>query len=81
MAMASIRLLGECLLAIALFSVVLSQVFPWIVQAGAIGVAFLVVIQVAIWLMYVLFMVQTFYRPGPGSGVVTYDRRISNLVF
>ncbi len=68
MAIASIRLLGECLLSIALFSVVLAQVFPWIVQAGAIGMAFLVVMQVAIWLMYVLFIVQTFYRPGPDPG-------------
>ena len=68
MAIASIRLFGECLLSIALFSVVLSQVFPWVVQAGAIGVAFLVVIQVAIWLMYLLFIFQTFYRPGPDPG-------------
>jgi hypothetical protein len=61
-------LLLKCLLSIALFSLVLAQVFPWVVQAGAIGVAFLVVIQFAIWTMYAIFVITTWYRPGPDPG-------------
>lgn len=67
-ALASLVLLGKCLLSIALFSVVLAQVFPWIVQAGAIGIAFLVVMQFAIWIMYLLFIFTMFYRPSGDPG-------------
>ena len=58
----------KCLLSIAVFSLVLSQVFPWILQAGSIGISFLIVIQFAIWAMYVIFVVTTFVRPGPDPG-------------
>jgi hypothetical protein len=67
-AIAALLLMLKCLLSIALFSVVLSQVFPWILQAGAIGVAFLILMQFAIWTMYVIFIFSTFYRPGPDPG-------------
>jgi hypothetical protein len=68
LAISALILILKCLLSIALFSVVLSQVFPWIVQAGPIGAAFLILMQFAIWLMYVLFIYQVFYRPGPDAG-------------
>lgn len=58
----------KCLVSLALFSVVLSQVFPWILQAGATGAAFLVVLQFAIWTMYLLFIFTIFYRPSPDPG-------------
>lgn len=67
-AISALRLLGECLLSIGLFAVVLAQVFPWITDAGAIGVAFLVALQFAIWTMYAIFIIATFYRPGPDPG-------------
>lgn len=67
-AMSALFLLVKCLISIALFSLVLSQVFPWIVQAGAIGTAFLVVIQFAIWTMYLLFTFVLFYRPSGDPG-------------
>ena len=64
----ALLVLGKCLLSIAAFSVILSQVFPWITQAGAIGVAFLVAIQFAIWTMYLLFIFTLFYKPAPDPG-------------
>lgn len=67
-AVSAVSLLAKCLVSIALFSVIIAQVFPWVVQAGAVGVAFLVLIQFAIWLMYVIFIITTFYRPGPDPG-------------
>ena len=67
-AITALLLMGKCLLSIALFAVVLAQVFPWIVQAGAIGIAFLIVMQFAIWTMYIIFIFSTFYRPGPDPG-------------
>jgi hypothetical protein len=67
-AVSALLLMLKCLVSIALFAVVLAQVFPWIVQAGAIGAAFLIVIQFAIWTMYVLFVFYAFYRPGPDPG-------------
>lgn len=67
-AISALLLMGKCLLSIALFSVVLSQVFPWILQAGAIGVAFLILMQFAIWTMYIVFVFSVFYRPGPDPG-------------
>jgi hypothetical protein len=68
MAMAALGLLLKCLLSIVLFSAVISQVFPWIAQAGAIGVAFLVVVQFAIWTMYLLFIYTLFGRPNLDPG-------------
>lgn len=58
----------KCLISLAVFSLVLAQVFPWIVQAGAVGVAFLVVLQFAIWTMYLMFVFTIFYRPSPDPG-------------
>ena len=58
----------KCLISLAIFAVVLAQVFPWIVQAGTIGVAFLVVLQFAIWTMYLMFVFTIFYRPSPDPG-------------
>jgi hypothetical protein len=67
-AVSALVLMAKCLISIGLFAVVLAQVFPWIGNAGVIGVAFLVVMQFAIWAMYVMFIVQVFYRPGPDPG-------------
>jgi hypothetical protein len=61
-------LLGKLLLSIAFFSVILAMVFPWIVEAGVIGTAFLVVIQIAIWVMYALFIFALYYKPSPDPG-------------
>lgn len=63
-----ILLLIKCLISLAAFSVVLAQVFPWILQAGTIGAAFLVVLQFAIWTMYLMFVFTVFYRPSPDPG-------------
>jgi hypothetical protein len=67
-AYSSLLLMIKCLISIAAFSVIVSQVFPWIAQAGPAGVAFLVVMQFAIWAMYLLFIFTVFYRPGPDPG-------------
>ena len=61
-------LLIKCLIAIAAFSLILNMVFPWIGAAGAIGIAFLVVIQFAIWIMYLLFIFTMFYKPSIDPG-------------
>ena len=68
MAASALLLFLKCIISIAVFSVVLAQIFPWIPAAGAQGVAFLVILQFAIWIMYLLFAVQIFYRPGPDAG-------------
>ena len=67
-AVSALLLVLKCIVSIALFSAVLSQVFPWILQSGAIGQAFLVMIQFAIWFMYILFVFYAFYRPAPDPG-------------
>jgi hypothetical protein len=67
-AVSALFLVIKCLISIAAFAVILSQVFPWIMQAGAIGVAFLVVMQFAIWTMYLLFIFTLFYKPSPDPG-------------
>lgn len=64
----SLVLLGECAVSVGAFSFVLSQIFPWILQAGAIGAAFLVILQFAIWTLYVLFWFTMTYRPSPDPG-------------
>lgn len=67
-AVSAVSLLVKCLVSIALFSAIIVQVFPWVSQAGGIGLAFLVLVQFAIWVMYVLFIITTFYKPGPDPG-------------
>lgn len=67
-AASAVLLAIKCLISLALFSVILSQVFPWIVMAGTIGYAFLVIVQFAIWTMYLLFVFTIFYRPSPDPG-------------
>ena len=67
-AYSSLLLLLKLLTAIGFFAYVLAQVFPWIVQAGTIGLAFLVVLQFAIWTMYLIFIFTLFYKPGPDPG-------------
>jgi len=67
-AISSVKMLITMLIGIAAFSLILTAVFPWIVQAGAIGLAFLVIIQFAIWSMYLIFIVTIFYKPGPDPG-------------
>jgi hypothetical protein len=61
-------LLIKCLISIAMFSLIISQVFPWIVMAGPIGLGFLVVMQFAIWGMYLLFIFTLFYKPSLDPG-------------
>jgi len=67
-AISALVLFLKLILSIALFSVVLSQVFPWIVMAGSVGLGFLIVIQFAIWTMYAIFIFTIFYKPGPDPG-------------
>lgn len=67
MAISAIKLFLECLVGIAVFSVVLYNIFPWIAQSGNVGMAFLVVIQFAIWTMYILFILTMFYKFNPDS--------------
>ena len=67
-AYSSLLLMIKCLISIAAFSLIVSQVFPWIAQAGPAGVGFLVVMQFAIWAMYLIFIFTVFYRPGPDPG-------------
>jgi hypothetical protein len=61
-------LLVKCIISIAAFSIILNMVFPWIGMSGAIGIAFLVVVQFAIWIMYLLFIFTLFYKPPPDPG-------------
>jgi hypothetical protein len=58
----------KMLISIALISVVLYSTFPWFSQSGAAGLAFLVVLQFAIWLMYMLFMFTIMFKPSPDPG-------------
>jgi len=67
-AVAAIKMLLSVLIGIAAFSLILAAIFPWILQAGAIGAAFLVILQFAIWSMYLIFIVSVFYKPGPDPG-------------
>ena len=62
-------MLANALFSIGLFSVVLVQVYPWILTANTLlGVSFLVVLQFAIWMLYVQFWFTLTYRPGPEPG-------------
>ena len=61
-------LLVKCLISIAAFSLIINSVFPWIAQAGTIGIAFLVVMQFSIWLMYLVFIYTLYARPPPDVG-------------
>jgi hypothetical protein len=67
-AISSLLLFLKVILAITVFSLVLTQIFPWIGAAGAIGAAFLVMLQFAIWTVYLCFIVVLFYKPGPDPG-------------
>ena len=67
-AITALIVLLNWIIGIAVFSLVLASVFPWIVQAGGMGLAFLIIIQFAIWTMYIVFILSTFYRPGPDPG-------------
>ena len=68
-AYSSLLLFIKCLVSIAAFSFILYSIFPWIVTSGqAYGIAFLLVVQFAIWGMYLMFVLQLFYKPGPDAG-------------
>ena len=64
----ALLLLIKLIISIALFSVVLNGMFPWIAAAGAPGVAFLIAVQFAIWIMYVLFIFTIYFKPSPDPG-------------
>jgi hypothetical protein len=68
MAFSAFLLLMKVLMAIAIFSLVLNGIFPWIAAAGAPGIAFLVIIQFTIWFMYLLFIFTLAYKPSPDPG-------------
>ena len=68
MAVSALLVVVKCVISVALFAVVLAQVFPWILQAGMAGVAFLIMMQFAIWIMYLIFVFSIYYRPGPDPG-------------
>jgi hypothetical protein len=68
-AISSILLLIKCLVSIGFFAVILYSIFPWIVTSGGpYGIAFLMIVQFAIWGMYLLFIVTLFYKPSPDPG-------------
>ena len=67
-AVSALILFLKLLLSIALFSSVLASVFPWIMQAGSVGLGFLILVQFAIWTMYLIFIFTIFYKPGPDPG-------------
>ena len=68
LAVSSLFMFLKFVIGIAAFSIILASIFPWITMAGAAGVAFLVVIQFAIWTMYAIFIFTVFYKPGPDPG-------------
>jgi hypothetical protein len=65
---AALKVIVTMLLSIALFAVVVASAFPWIVQAGNIGISFLVVMQCAIWTMYAWFVFNLYFKPTPDPG-------------
>ena len=66
---ASILLLFlKVIISLALFSVVMYGVFPWFAQAGIAGGLILGIIQIGIWLMYLMFIFTIYYKPSPDPG-------------
>jgi hypothetical protein len=65
MAYSLFLLLMKVLVSIGAFSLILNGVFPWIAASGQIGIAFLMMIQFAIWFMYLLFIFTLAYKPSP----------------
>jgi hypothetical protein len=64
---ATIKLLITIVVSLALFSVVINSIFPFIVESGPIGVVMLGLIQLAIYLAYVIFFVQLFSKASPDA--------------
>ena len=72
MMISALRLFLTLLLSIGLFAVVLMQIFPWIVtnsdgSGNAYGYAILGLLQVGIWILYMKFIFDLFYKPPMGS--------------
>jgi hypothetical protein len=67
MAYSAFLLLIKVVMSIAIFSVVLAGIFPWI-AATPIGIAFLMILQFTIWFMYLLFIFTLAYKPSPDPG-------------
>ena len=61
-------LLLKMLVSIGAFGVIMYAVFPWFAQAGVAGAGILVVLQIGIWLMYMMFIFTIFYKPSPDPG-------------
>jgi hypothetical protein len=61
-------LLLKMIISLAAFSVIMYGVFPWFAQAGVAGVLILGIIQLGIWLMYVMFIFTIYYKPSPDPG-------------
>ena len=68
MMVAALKIFLTMIISVAAISVVLAASFPWLVQAGAIGVGFLVVLQFVIWIMYAFLIFQLFYKPTADPG-------------
>ena len=71
MLLSGLRMFLALLVSIGAFSVVLGSVYPWMVTnpdgtVNTFGVAILGVIQVAIWMIYVKFIYDTFVKPPIG---------------
>jgi hypothetical protein len=64
-AISCVIMLLQCLAALFGFSLVLLAIFPWIGQAGVVGLGFLGMLQIAIYIIYLQFIVKLFYKPGP----------------
>ena len=66
MAFSGLRAFLSIMLSIALFSLTLTQIFPFI-TTSPLAVALLAVFQIAIWLLYAKFIMDLFYKPSPGT--------------
>lgn len=65
MAFSGLRAFLSIMLSIGLFSLTITQIFPFI-TTSPMAMALLVVFQIAIWLLYAKFIMDMFYKPAPG---------------
>jgi hypothetical protein len=67
MAYSAFLLLIKVMMSVAIFSLVIAGIFPWI-AATPLGLSFLVILQFTIWFMYLLFIFTLAYKPSPDPG-------------
>jgi hypothetical protein len=66
MALGAIKLLVSIIISIAAFSITINSIFPFIAQSS-LGLLMLTAIQLGIWFIYTIFMIQLFAKPMPGT--------------